>query len=312
MKFDFGLTVVIAFWVFSFVLTGCGNTSAMTEVADSTDVSDRVSTETPTPEIINTQEFPTQTGQTLTPTKTSTPTPMACWSTGGRIETGNLRTSLLSLGLDYRIYIPPCYEQEPDRRYPVIYLIHGQSYTDDQWDRLGIDEKADELIASGDIPAVIIVMPRDRVWTQPSQDNFGRAVVEVLVPYVDSQFRSLPAPTYRVIGGLSRGASWAVHLGMTHWQTFGAIGAHSLPVFWEDVAFIRDWLDEIPESQMPRIYIDVGEGDLQIIRNSAEWFGELLNQRGIPHEWHLFAGRHTEEYWRAHLESYLLWYAMEW
>ena len=312
MNPDFYLRTISAVCVLGIILSGCVNALPLTEVADIPGVTESVSTATATPLATGSTEAPTQQEITLTLQKTPTPTPLDCWNSGGRIETGNLRTNLLPLGLDYRIYIPPCYEQEPNRRYPVIYLVHGQSYKDDQWDRLGIDELADELIPTGEIPAVIIVMPRDRVWTQPSEDNFGRAVVEVLVPFVDSQYRSLPAPKYRVIGGLSRGASWAVHLGLTQWEIFGAIGAHSLPVFWEDVAFIRDWFEVIPENQMPRIYIDVGEGDLQIIRNSAEWFGKLLNQHGIPHEWHLFAGRHTEEYWSAHLESYLRWYTMEW
>jgi enterochelin esterase-like enzyme len=194
----------------------------------------------------------------------------------------------------------------------VLYLIHGQSYNDDQWDRLGADETADRLIASGEIVPFLIVMPRDRVWTQPSEDKFGEALVQVLVPWIDANYRTLPSRYFRAIGGLSRGASWAVHLGVNYWGIFGAVGAHSLPVFWEDTYKMRRWLDAIPAIAMPRFYIDIGDQDLDSLVNSATWFAKLLDERDIPHEWHLNPGRHDEAYWRAHVEQYLRWYAQDW
>ena len=45
---------------------------------------------------------------------------------------------------------------------------------------------------------------------------------------------------------------------------------------------------------------------------AAIWFEELLNQRGIPHEWYLFSGYHNEDYWSEHLEMYLRWYSRTW
>ena len=165
---------------------------------------------------------------TPTPTVTITPspTPLACWKTGGHIETNQIRTELLRLPLEFRIYLPPCYAEQPDRRYPVLYLIHGQSYNDDQWDRLGADETADGLIARGEIAPLIIIMPRDRVWSQPTEDLFGRAVGEALVPWVDENLRTQAWRTHRAVGGLSRGAGWALHLGFSRWELFGSIGLH--------------------------------------------------------------------------------------
>jgi len=92
---------------------------------------------------------------TLAPTvlvETSSPTQLACWQAGGQVAQGSLETDLLPKPLDFRVYVPPCYDQEVARRYPVLYLIHGQSYNDDQWDRLGADETADVQIASGEAP----------------------------------------------------------------------------------------------------------------------------------------------------------------
>jgi len=249
---------------------------------------------------------------TFTPAPTATSTPLACWQQGGRLSDHSLRTERLPLPLEYRLYLPPCYDQQPDRRYPVLYLIHGQNYDHDQWDRLGADEAADRLIASGEIPPLIIVFPRDRSWAQPTEDMFGQVIADELAPAIDGQYRAIPDRRYRAIAGLSRGAGWAVHLGLSRWELFGVIGAHSLPVFWADTSHIRGWLDAIPPEDLPRIYLDIGEKDRPAILASAMWFENLLNERDIPHEWYLFTGYHEESYWEAHMEQYLRWYTREW
>ena len=229
-----------------------------------------------------------------------------------RLEQTSLSDPRLKLPMEVRIFLPPCYTEQPERRYPVLYLIHGQNYNDDQWDRLGVDETAAALMASGEMPPFIIVLPRDRSWDQPSVDPFGRVLVEQLLPWMDATYRTLPERAYRAVGGLSRGAGWALHLGLSRWELFGAIGGHSLPVFWEDTAHIRTWLDAIPSELLPRIYLDIGEKDRPQIMESAVWFENLLSDKGIPHEWYLFPGYHEEAYWQSHVQAYLRWYAALW
>lgn len=278
-------------------------------------------TKTPIPSTstrVSSPTIPPTATSTLTPSPkaypslTPTQTPLACWEQGGNLETGSLRSDLLPLPMEYRVYLPPCYGEQTSRRYPVLYLIHGQNFNDDQWDRLGADETADALIKAGKVPPFIIVMPRDRSWTQPTEDMFGKVLAENLIPFIDEAYRTLPGREYRSIGGLSRGAGWAVHLGLSRWDIFGAIGAHSLPVFWTDTRYIREWLDTIPGESIPRIYLDIGEKDRPSILESAIWFERLLTEKGIPHEWHLFSGYHEEAYWEAHIEGYLRWYTEGW
>lgn len=249
-----------------------------------------------------------------TPTSTATlipsPTPDPCWQAGGEVTRHTLATDLSPWPWEYRVYTPPCYAEHPEQRYPVLILIHGSTYTDSQWDDLGADETADRLIASGQVPPFIILMPRDRVWVEPEEDPFGDAVILHLIPWLDANYRTLSERSYRAIGGLSRGASWAVHLGFKHWPLFSAIGAHSLPLFVHDPARIRVWLDEIPANELPRIYLDIGDRDYLL--DKAVWFENLLTEENVPHEWYLNSGRHEEAYWMDHLEQYLLWYTAEW
>ena len=267
-------------------------------------------TPSPSPQPSNTVTWtPTPTEK---PTASPTSTRPACLDLGGRIAFGEVRTNQLPLPLSYRIYLPPCYDKMESDHYPVLYLIHGQNFNDDQWDRLGVDETADALIADGELPPFIVVMPRDRSWSQPTEDNFGLVVAEQLLPHIDQNFRTYPERDYRAIGGLSRGAGWALHLGLSRWEAFGAIGMHSLPVFHTDLPDIRAWLDAIPRQSLPRIYMDLGDRDRPQISKSAIWFEELLTEKRIPHEWHLYPGYHEEAYWEEHVEEYLRWYAQSW
>ena len=194
----------------------------------------------------------------------------------------------------------------------MLYLIHGQTFNDDQWERLGADEAAAELIAAEEIVPFLIVMPFDLSSTQPSLDPFDEAVVNELVTFIDAHFRTIAEREQRAVGGLSRGASWAIHLALQHPELFGALGGHSPPVFVEDAPAVRGWLEEMPAELMPRIWLDIGEKDQQAILNSAIWFEDVLTEMGIPHQWQMFPGNHDEAYWRSHVEDYLRWYAEAW
>jgi len=322
VKWSIGLILVV--WV-GLALAACGGRAPTPALSDATQEAPALETAPPGPAIQIASPAPVEIpgGATRTaapdtqlqshnPAPSLTPTPLACWSQPGRMELGSLPTDLLRLPLEYRVYLPPCYDEPPERRYPVLYMIHGQSYNDDQWDRLGIDEAASRLIAAGELPPFLIVLPRDRHWGQPSEDLFGQAVREVLIPFIDQEYRTRPERDYRAVGGLSRGAGWAVHLGIFFPELFGALGAHSLPVFHEDTARLRTYLDTVSAGDLPRIYLDIGEKDRPEILRSAVWFEQLLTDKGIPHEWYLFSGYHEEAYWQAHLETYLRWYAQDW
>lgn len=230
----------------------------------------------------------------------------------GRFDLGSINVDLLPDPLEFRVYLPPCYNRHTSQRYPVLYLVHGQSFTDDQWQRLGAGDVADHLIDTGQAEPFIIVMPRDRIWTDPDKDPFDIGLVETLIPYIDSHYRTQADRLHRAVGGMSRGAGWALHLGLTHPDVFGSVGMHSLAIFWADVPYIKKWLDAIPMDEMPRFYLDIGNNDRPEITESARWFEGLLDQRDIPHEWHFLTGYHEEKYWQAHIVLYLRWYVQPW
>jgi enterochelin esterase-like enzyme len=247
---------------------------------------------------------------TLTPqpVPTSTITPLACLTYPGRVEQGRIDST--KPPQEFRIYLPPCYDEKTNRRYPVLYLLHGQTYTDDQWIRLGAVKVIDTLIKSGESIPFIIVFPDDHYWNLPPGPGFGQRLVDELVPYIDNTYRTLPDRNHRAIGGLSRGAGWALRLGLTRWDLFGTIGLHSLAVLQKDASQVKGWLADIPPSSRPRVFMDIGDNDQEL--EMAQVVESQFNSDGLLHEWHLYSGAHTEEYWRAHVEEYIQWYAAGW
>jgi len=256
---------------------------------------------------------------TETPTPAPTPTPFialsptlaVCMDNEGHIEQKSISFGENRQPLTFRVYVPPCYDKTAAVGYPVLYMIHGQSYNDDQWDRLGIDEAADLMISAGEIPAFLIVMPREaNTYGDIFTSSFSPDVIDGLIPWIDANYNTCAERRCRAIGGLSRGGAWAFRLGFIHWGLFGAIGLHSTPPFIGDPNRLPEWLGQIPDGEIPRIYMDSGRHDWYI--RPINQLEGLLVQYGIPHEWYLFNGSHEEAYWSAHVADYLAWYAIPW
>lgn len=253
-------------------------------------------------------ETPTRTPIPPIPTLEPSATPLACLSQPGRLEQGSLDTT--KPPQQYLIYLPPCYDQRTDLFYPTLYLLHGQTYTDDQWVRMGAVQVADELILSGEAPPFIIVFPDDRYWNLPPGPLFGERLIDALIPYIDKTYRTRPDRDHRALGGLSRGGGWTVELGLTHPELFGMLGLHSPAIFSNDRAELDAWLRAIPPTPYPRLWIDVGDNDKET--GSIRAFESLLAAHSIPHEYHVFSGDHSELYWMQHVEEYLRWYIQGW
>ena len=209
-----------------------------------------------------------------------------------------------------RIYTPPCYGVDTDRKYPTLYLLHGAVDTDQQWDDLGLDEWADILISGGEIPPLIIIMPREITWIVLPENPFGDHLVKAVIPWVDNHYQTLDDREYRAVGGMSRGGNWAVRLGLLHWGLFGSIGAHSTPLFIGDLKRVPGWVEIIPASQTPRLLMDIGQDDNNLAE--AQALHKSLLNLDFPHEWRLYPGLHDEQYWKTHLEEYLKWYSAGW
>jgi len=238
----------------------------------------------------------------------SEPMEMSCMQMGGEYHFHETQTELMTHPLALRVYLPPCYYADPAMRYPVLYLLHGQSFQDDQWDRVGADETLYGLVASGEIEPFIIVMPCESNYMNNSSDSkYGPAIAEELVPWMDSHYRTCTERDCRAIGGISRGSAWAMRTGLMYWETFGVIGAHSFPPFRGDFNAVPLWLQDMGEENYPQVWIDIGDQDPDL--DAARVFKDRLVQYEVPMVWQVLVGGHTETYWARNVEMYLRWYA---
>ena len=242
------------------------------------------------------------------PSPSQDPQSRVCEDRSGSID----RYQIVRNGVELSgvIYLPPCYGLDPELRFPTLYLLHGATETDQQWVNLGITEAADRLIADSTIPPLIIIMPLELTWVTLPENPFGDYLVADTVPWVDQEYLTLPDREYRAIGGLSRGGNWAVRIGLLHWGMFGSIGAHSTPLFYGDLHRLPGWIEGIPTSRLPRIYLDIGEDDNNL--KAAEEFVEILSELDVSYSWILNPGLHEDIYWSAHLDDYMLWYGSGW
>jgi enterochelin esterase-like enzyme len=134
------------------------------------------------------------------------------------------------------VYLPPGYDENPGRRYPVIYLLHGYTGTNALWTGSGylgsmnIQEIADRLVESGTINPMLIIMPdarnkyRGSMYTNsPVTGNWEDFVVQELVAYIDGKYRTLDRVESRGIAGHSMGGYGALKLAMKHPEIYSAV-----------------------------------------------------------------------------------------
>ncbi len=238
-----------------------------------------------------------------------------CPDPHGQVSVHTYYSENLRRTVRYRLYLPPCYGQGA-RLYPVLYMFHGLNYGDSQWDTLGLDELADAGIASGELPPLIIVMPN--IWGIDRHPDGGPGSVEELLvtdllPRIEQEYCAWNARDGRAIGGLSRGAFWALEIAFRHPELFASVGGHSPAVFWDNAPpeYNPYYLaDEAPGLESLRIFLDVGEQDW--LKKWVDKFLERLDERGLDYILTTAPGDHDQAYWRSQVGAYLDFYTAIW
>jgi S-formylglutathione hydrolase FrmB len=176
----------------------------------------------------------------------------ACGPIVGSVHGDAFFASALGVRKHFMVYLPPSYQTNGVKRYPVAYYLHGLSGTETDWlSRAAIDAVADSLIGAG-APEMIIVMPdgddswyatptepvpyatcRDSIRSESAErgcvksSHYAEYIARDLVGYVDAHYRTLADRAHRGIGGLSMGGYGAVKLALQFPDVFAAAASHS-------------------------------------------------------------------------------------
>ena len=286
-------------------LTACRNPSAVPTAADASSLETRTpfqpdrSTATPT-------LHPTVTAQpTHTPTPTEEP---SCQETHGQVIVAEMQPAGYEGALTFNLYLPACYAEEaPVGGYPLLILIHGQTYTEQQWIDIGLVDRMDSMVASGEIQPYVIAMPFESTGYSSGLHN---AITDDLIPYLQGAYNLCTGRDCLAIGGISRGGGWALTAVAKHPEMFVSLGLHSTPVSDAHIELVRYQVAIVGAKNFPRIALDFGDADYWY---SAEM--DMVNaftNLGVPHELYLNTGQHNNDYWSAHIAEYLRWYAAGW
>jgi len=160
------------------------------------------------------------------------------------------------------IYLPPSYDIELDKLYPVVYLLHGFSANNDAWvasANENILESMKQWLKDGKVKEMILVMPNSSnrfIGSQYSNSittgNWGDYIAKDIVNYIDSNYRTIPQRESRAVFGHSMGGHGAVRIGLTYSDIFSCMGAssgdydmedyiNSNKVTWAISSALEDW-----------------------------------------------------------------------
>jgi endo-1,4-beta-xylanase len=154
------------------------------------------------------------------------------------VEHGSFHSPSMDLEVGYNVCLPAGYA-EGDRRYPVIYFLHGAP-GDENSDAAWFSEFVGRMRAERKIPPVVCVFPNggnsgyaDHPERMPA--IFGEAVViRELLPQIDRSYRTLPSRRGRSIAGFSMGGGGAVRLGMKYPDLFSRAGSWGGLLLWHE------------------------------------------------------------------------------
>lgn len=247
-----------------------------------------------------------------------------------------LKSALLGRTIGYQILYPVRYEypENREKRFPVIYLLHGVSGHSTNW----LEKTKVALYATHYDVFIVMVEGGDGWYTDSATvpaDKYESYILRELIPEVEKTFRVSTVREGRAIAGLSMGGYGAIKFGLKHPEMFalaasmsGAFGAAS----WtekelKDPGAIRDSVlqtfgpagsatriandvsrlaREVAAKKitpLPYFYFDCGTEDFFF--SESRDLASLLVELKIPHEYRQLPGKHSWVYWDSQIQEIL-------
>lgn len=236
------------------------------------------------------------------------------------------------------VYLPAGYDVQTTKRYPVLYLQHGAGEDESGWIRQGhANFILDNLIASGNSKPMILVMAYGyaRRAGQPAPDLSGKPfgspemmkamqemalafeddMTEALIPFIDSNFRTIPDRDHRAMAGLSMGGMQTFQVTFDHLDLFSYIGGFSgaagalvlgnqkldpKTAFHGALADPADFAKRVH-----LLWLGVGTEEPERMRTGIQRLHASLEEANIPHVFYESPGTaHEWQTWRRDLKDF--------
>ena len=243
-----------------------------------------------------------------------------------RIEEGKITSALLGVEKSYLVYLPAEYDANPDKKYPVLYLLHGAGDDHTGWRVKGVMQViTDEHIESGLTLPMIVVMPdasgsgssgenraRNRGYFNqdgwPYEDHF----FEEFIPHIEATYRIVGDKKHRAVAGLSMGGGGSAAYAQRHPEVFSSAGLLSgaLAGMSRDnpddnpIGFVQDATPgQVEGLRSVRWYVDCGDDDF-LWQANIDFF-RAMKEKQVPLQYRMRNGAHNWEYWQTALPQVL-------
>lgn len=226
----------------------------------------------------------------------------------GKLEMIEYDSKTVGTRRKMQVYTPPDYSN--DKKYPVLYLLHGIGGDETEWQRFATPNVIlDNLIADQKALPMIVVMPNGRAQKNdraegnvfshaPAFENFERDLLDDVIPAIETKYSVAAEREMRALAGLSMGGGQSLNFGLKHLDTFAWIGAFSAaPNTKAPDELIPDV--EAAKSKLKLLWLSCGNKD-NLIRISQNMH-KFLKENGIPHVWHVDNHGHDPEHWKSSL-----------
>lgn len=145
----------------------------------------------------------------------------------GKVSYRYYKSATLGTTRPLLIYTPPGFNANGKTKYPVLYLIHGGSDTEETWTKVGrANLIADNLIAQGKAKPMIIVMPYGNVRPSPMPD-FTKDVINDIIPFVEANYPVYKDSKHRAVAGFSVGGGQTLNIGLTNTDKFAYVCSYA-------------------------------------------------------------------------------------
>jgi len=230
----------------------------------------------------------------------------------GRVEVFEYDSTVTGKRRKAVVHLPPHYSS--DRKYPVLYLLHGIGGNEWEWNGyVHADAIADNLIAAGKATPMIVVMPNGRALADdraPAPDKtfapqnaegfamFEHDLLDCLIPAVQAKYSAGTNREQRALAGLSMGGGQSLNFGLKHLDTFAWVGGFSsAPNTKPPAELVPD--PAAAREQLKLLYLSCGNKDGLI--SVSQGVHAYLKQQNVPHIWNVDDHGHDAETWGGNL-----------
>ena len=241
------------------------------------------------------------------------PDPPVGWDTPrdsiphGKLEMIDYHSKTVGTQRKMNVYTPPGYS--PEKKYPVLYLLHGIGGDETEWALYAQPEVLlDNLIAEGKAQPMIIVMPNGRAQKDdrpvgdifkhiPAFLVFERDLLDDIIPTIEQRYSVQSDREHRALAGLSMGGGQTMNIGFAHLDRFAWLGAFSSG---PNAKKSEDLLpDPAAATQLRLLWLSCGSRDGLI--HVSQDLHAYMKSRSVPHIWHVTDHAHDAPEWKQAL-----------